>query len=120
MTGQEMIEQALRLLGYAENNGNIHLTQTVINRALPIINLVNAELARSCDVMFIPLKSLTDDIILPGNALNEVMASGVAMYIAQAEGDNSNQAFWGAEYNAKRTTLSHFSEIQDTLPSVWG
>ncbi len=120
MTGSEMINTALRLLGYSENNGNAHLTETVRSRALPIVNLVNAELARNCDVMFIPLKSLDDTIILPKNALNEVMPSGIAMYIAQAEGDSSNQAFWGAEYNAKRVTLSHFGEIKDVLPNVWG
>jgi hypothetical protein len=115
-----MVNNSLRLLGYSENNGNAHLTQTVRNRALPIINLVYAELSRSCEQKFVPLESLSDEIKLPDRAINEVMPCGVAMYIANAEGDGSAEAFWGAEYNIKRATLSHFSEIKDVLPNVWG
>jgi hypothetical protein len=120
MTGGEILNQSLRLLGYSESNGNAHLTQTVINRALPIINLVYAELARNCEQEFKPLESLSGKLDLPDKAINEVMPSGVAMYIANAEGDSAAEAFWGAEYNAKRVTLSHFGEIKDVLPNVWG
>lgn len=120
MTGSEILNQALSLLGYSEENGNSHLTQTIRNRALPIINLVSAELSRNCDITFYPLKSLDDELKFPERALNEVMPSGVAMYIAQAEGDNASQAFWGTEYNAKRLTLSRFAEINDVIPSVDG
>ena len=120
MTGSEILNQSLRLLGYSESNGNAHLTQTIRNRALPIVNLVYAELARNCEQKFEPLESLSDKINLPDNALNEVMPCGIAMYIANAEGDGAAQSFWGAEYNAKRVTLSRFGEIKDVLPNVWG
>ncbi len=120
MTGSEILNKALRLLGYSESNGNAHLTQTVRNRALPIINLVYAELARNCEQEFEPLESLNDELKLPDRAINEVMPAGIATYIAQAEGDDAAQSFWGAEYNAKRVTLSHFGEIKDVLPNVWG
>ena len=120
MTGAQILTESLKLLGYSENNGNAHLTQTVRNRALSILNLVYAELARTCEVKFTALTSLSDDVNLPGRALNEIMPCGVAMYIANAEGDSSAQAFWGAEYNAKRTTLSKITQYKDTLPKVWG
>ena len=120
MTGREMLNQALSLLGYSEENGNSHLTQVIRNRALPIVNIVNSELARTCGAKLVPLKSLDDELNLPERALSEVMPSGVALYIAQAEGDNAAQAFWAAEYNAKRVTLSHFDTIEDVIPTVDG
>jgi hypothetical protein len=81
--------------------------------------LVYAELARNCEQEFVPLESLSQEIKLPDRAINEVFPCGVAMYIANAEGDESAQSYWGAEYNAKRATLSHFGEIKDVLPRVW-
>lgn len=114
-----MLNHSLKLLGYSENNGNAHLTQVIKNRALPIINLVYAELARNCEQRFEPLKSLSETIMLPDKAINEVMPCGIAMYIANAEGDSAAEAFWGAEYNAKRATLSRIGEIKDVLPSIW-
>jgi len=120
MTGSEMLNHSLKLLGYSENNGNTHLTQVIKNRALPIINLVYAELSRNCEQKFQPLESLSKEINLPEKALNEVMPAGIAMYIANAEGDNAAEVFWASEYNAKRVTLSRFGEIKDVLPNVWG
>ena len=120
MTGSEILTKSLKLLGYSENDGNAHLTQVIRNRALPIVNLVYAELARTCGTKFNPIKTLTEMVDLPERALNEAICSGVAMYIAQAEGDEAAQAFWGTEYNLQRSTLSSFTEIKDTIPSVWG
>ena len=120
MTGSQILNTSLKLLGYSENNGNSHLTQVTRNRALPIINLIYAELARSCEEEFLPLQTLSDEIKLPKRVLNEVMPCGVAMHIANGEGDTSSQAFWAAEYNAKRTTLSKITKYKDTLPKAWG
>ena len=120
MNGAQILDMSLNLLGYSENNGNSNLTQNIRNQALAIINLTIAELARTCDLECTLIKSLSETIKLPDRALNEVMPCGVAMYIANAQGDSSAQAFWGAEYNAKRATLTKFTQFIDTIPTVEG
>lgn len=120
MTGSEMLNKSLQLLGYSDSNGNAHLTQSTRNRALPIINLVYAELSRNCGVENAPLDSVRDEIKLTERVLNEIMPCGVAMYMANAEGDINAYTFWAREYNAKRATLSKIENIKDLLPKVWG
>lgn len=119
MTGSEVLNKSLQLLGYSDSNGNAHLTSVIRNRAVAVVNLVYMELSRNCGVNNEPIKSLSDEIMLPDMALNEVMPCGVAMYIANAESDANNEAFWAKEYNAKRAALSRVEEIKDTLPNVW-
>ena len=120
MTGSEVLQRSLQLLGYSESNGNLHISQVVRNRALPVVNLVYAELSRNCGKDNKHIESLSDEINLPDRVLNEVMPLGVAMYLANAEGDANSEAFWGREYNAKRATLSRVEKIKDTIPNVWG
>ena len=119
MTGCEVYNSALSLLGYAENSGNNQLTQRVMNRALPIINLVYGDLRRICGMEAKRLETLSDEIKLPEKAI-DVLVCGVAGYAAMAEGDDSAQAIWSAEYQARRTTLSRVGEIKDVLPSPEG
>ena len=119
MTGSEVLNKSLQLLGYSDSNGNTHLTQVIRNRAVAVVNLVYMELSRNCGVENSPIKSLSEAIELPNRALNEVMPCGVAMYIANAESDFNAEAFWAREYNAKRAVLSRIEEIKDTLPNVW-
>lgn len=115
MTGNEILQQALGLLGYSENNGNTQLTQRVLQKALPLVNLVYSDIKRMCGVDENALASLTDEIKTPDKA-NEVFACGVASYIAATEGDDAQQAFWGAEYATRKTALTRITEIKDTLP----
>lgn len=120
MTGTEILNKSLQLLGYSESNGNTHISGVVRNRALSTINLVYMELSRNSGVENTPLDSLGDEIKLPVRVLNEVMPCGVAMYIANAEGDANGEAFWAREYNSKRATLTRTERIVDTIPNVWG
>lgn len=117
MTGCEIYNNALSLLGYAENNGNKQLTQRVMDRAIPLLNLVYGDLRRVCGMDEKRVKSLSEEIELPEKAL-DICACGVAGYIAMSEGDDSAQAIWSTEYQARRTTLSKVSEIKDVLPTV--
>ena len=118
MTGSEVLNKSLQLLGYSDSNGNTHLTQVIRNRAVALVNLVYMELSRNCGLDNLANALLSEEIKLPDNVLNEVMPCGLAMYIANAEGDYNAEAFWSREYNAKRATLSRFEEIKDTLPNV--
>ena len=118
MTGAEVLNKSLQLLGYSDSNGNAHLTQVIRNRALMVVNLVYMELSRNCGIDNMSLSSLNDEVKLPERVLIEVMPCGIAMYVANAESDFNAEAFWSREYNSKRATLSRLEEIKDTLPNV--
>lgn len=115
MTGNEILQRALALLGYAENNGNLQLTQRILQKALPLVNLVYGDIARMCGIKKERLESLSEEIELSDKAA-DVFTCGVAAYIAATEGDDSAQALWSAEYQSRRTTLSRVTEINDVLP----
>ena len=115
MTGNEILQRALALLGYAENNGNAQLTQRVLQKALPLVNLVYGDIARMCRIKKERLESLAEEIELSDKAA-DVFACGIAAYIAATEGDDSAQALWSAEYQSRRTTLTKFTERKDVLP----
>lgn len=117
MTGRKMVTKALSLLGFAENDGNLQLTQRVMNRALPLVNLVYTDLRGICGTEYKTLDSLADEIELPEKAL-EIFACGLAGYIAQGEGDDNAQYFWSSEYQARRVKLSQITAYKDTLPTV--
>lgn len=115
MTGNGILQQALALLGYTESNGNLQLPQRILQKALPIVNLVYSDIKRMCGVDEKPLESLMDEIKTPISA-NTVFVCGVASYIAATEGDDNAQAFWSAEYQSRKTTLTKITEVVDTLP----
>lgn len=118
MTGSEMINSALSLLGYTENSGNASLTQRTLARALPLLNLVYGDLRWCCELEPKKLKTLADEIELPEKAY-DIFACGLAGYIANGEGDDNEQAFWAAEYAARKVKLSHQTVYKDTLPKVF-
>ena len=118
MTGTEVVYQALSLLGYAENNGNLQLTQRVMNSVLPNVNLVYGDLRNAYGLKHKRLSNLSQQLELPDKAL-DIFACGLAGYIAQSEGDSEGQAFWSVEYQSRRTTLSHLTEYKDVLPTVY-
>ncbi len=115
MTGSDILQRALGLLGYAENNGNTQLTQRILQHALPLTNLVYGDIARMCGMKKERLNSLLDEFEISDKAA-DVFACGLAGYIAASEGDDNAHAFWAAEYNTRMTTLTKVTEIKDVLP----
>lgn len=115
MTGSEIVNRALGLLGYAENNGNLQLTQRILQKSLPLVNLVYGDIASMCGLEKTRLESLSEKFDISDKAA-DVFACGVASYIANSEGDDNAQYFWAAEYQARRTTLSKVTEFKDVLP----
>ena len=115
MTGNDILQRALGLLGYAENNGNTQLTQRILQHALPLTNLVYGDIARMCGIKKERLNSLLDEFEISDKAA-DVFACGLAGYIAASEGDDNAHAFWAAEYNTRRTTLSKITTVKDELP----
>lgn len=115
MTGNEIVNRALGLLGYAENNGNLQLTQRILQKALPLVNLVYGDIARVCGLKNQRLNDLDEEFEISDKAA-DVFVCGVASYIANTEGDDNSQAFWAAEYHSRRTTLSSVTQYKDVLP----
>lgn len=117
MTANDVIKQAIAVLGYSDNDGNSQLTQRVMNRAVSIFNLVYNDLRHICELPRKPIISLSEEIDLPEEA-HDVLMCGVAGYIANAEGDDTQQYMWSTEYQQRRTKLSKVSEINDVIPTV--
>ena len=117
MTALEIYNKSSAILGYSDSNNNTNLTGRVINRAVPLFNIVYSDMRRICGMVPKNIESLSDEVEIPEKAI-EVMVCGLASYIANSEGDDNMQAFWSAEYQARRTTLSRVEEIEDVLPNV--
>ena len=117
MTANDVVRQAMTLLGYSDNDGNNQLTQRIKNRAVAVFNLVYNDLRRVCELERKPIISLSDEFELPEEAY-DILTCGVASYIAGAEGDDTQQYMWSNEYQQRRATLSRVSEIEDVIPSI--
>lgn len=124
MTGQEIFRQALLLLNYtnahgavdAQNNAELH------RRALPIVNQIYADLwAVRHEGDFVPLASLSEPVLLEANTVMNGMIYGVAMLVAQTDGDAENQTLYAALYNQRRSAAcTHTSRIQNRMPRIAG
>lgn len=122
MTGQEALEQALRLLHYTDQDGQpeSRFREDSRHQGLAAVNQVVADLwAVEQEQPFVPLDRLDDTVALSDRACREVLPIGVAMWIAQAEGDSAQQAVLAAAYSQKRGQCGTPSRRrQDVIP--WG
>lgn len=121
MTGQQMFDKAMTLLGYVGSHNEISGKNELLSRGLVFINQIYSDLHyASYKTDFIPLNNINGEINLPIRVLHDVMPYGVAMYLAQAEGDGDNQQMFSALYNQKRGSVKATStNIVDSLPNVW-
>lgn len=116
MKAREIVNKALRRLGYTADNGNEQLTRRIQNRAIDILNDVYADLwDKEHDKDFVPIDRLDDEINLSSKAC-AIMVYGVAAFIAQSENDGDQQQLWMSTYNGKRRRLSKTTKMQDILP----
>lgn len=118
-----MFRQALMLLNYTNglgavgtsNNADLH------RRLLPIVNQIYADLwgiQRRDD--FKPLTAPADQIDLDAYTTANIMPYGVAMLIAQTDGDADNQTIYATLYNQRRSAAASSSDrIADRLPRVY-
>ncbi len=116
MTAKEMLVKALKLLGYTDASGNEQLTDRIMNKSIPMLNVVYNDLwdiEKSGD--FKPIFKLADNIELSAKALG-VMQFGVAAFIAQSENDGDQQQLWMSTFNSKRRSLTKHTQIIDDIP----
>lgn len=119
MKAKEIINNALKLLGYTSSAGNEQLTARIMNKAIPIINVVYSDLwPKEHTEDFEPIAKMDDEIKLSNKAVT-VMTYGVAAFIAQSENDGDNQQLWMTIYNKKLSTLTVISTRKDVLPRSW-
>lgn len=117
MSGSEMINKALVLLGYTDSTGEISGEQRFRSRALTVLNNIYADLfyIKHTDG-FIPLSKITDNIELSERELNDVMPYGVAALLAQSESDGDQQQIFILLYNSKRAALTKSEAVGDVIP----
>ncbi len=111
MTGNEMYKQALSLLNYTDADGNWMGDADLQKRSLALINQIYADLWYVQSTRpFLPLISMAQQLLLEAHVLNNIMPYGVAMLIAQTDGDADNQALYAALYNQRRASARSQSD----------
>lgn len=124
MTGHDVLRQAYVLLNYTDTNGNIHAgnNANLSKRALPIINQIYADLwqPRRIGAVFSLLTSANQVLDLDDYTAINIMPYGVAMMLAQSDGDADNQSVYAELYNRRRGgAVTQSDRIQDRLPKTF-
>lgn len=123
VTGHDVFRQALMLLNYTNNHGAVEpLNNAELHRrSLPIVNQIYADLwGIQSKGTFVPLASLADQIPLESYTLMNIMPYGVAMLVAQTDGDVDNQTLYATIYNQRRSAaLGTSGRIEDRLPRTY-
>lgn len=104
-SGQDVLEQALRLLNYTDIYGQLDGQQhmELYKRGLAAVNQIYSDLwFTGKSSPFLPLCSLKEPLLLPARQIQDVMPYGVAMLLALSEGDGDNQQLYADLYNRKR------------------
>ncbi len=117
MKASELLNNALKMLGYTNADGNAELTGRIRNNAIVNVNLVYADLWRMASKEpFEPIKSLDDEIKLPQKATDECFLYGLAMHIARSENDGDQQQYYAVLYNSRRSGLTQYDSVRNTWP----
>lgn len=119
MTGEELLRQALYLLNYTNNRGEIDTrnSEELIRRGVPIINAVLADVLPIAGEPVSAIGTLEDTLPVAEDTAVRVMVYGVAMWLAQSEADGDNQQLMASIYNQKRNAIRRSSgRVADVLP----
>ena len=119
MNAKHILERALVLLNYVDAAGAPAPSAATAKRAVGLINQIAADLtfAAHADAAFAPITRLDEDVPLDARTVQGVMPYGVAMLLAQSEGDADQQAIFATIYNRKRAAVGGFAEQRlDVLP----
>ena len=119
MTGEELLRQALYLLNYTNNRGEIDTrnSEELIRRGVPIINAVLADVLPIAGEPVSAVGTLEDTLPVAEDTAVRVMVYGVAMWLAQSEADGDNQQLMASIYNQKRNAIRRSSgRVADVLP----
>ena len=112
MTAANIFLRAISLIGYT---GDSHI-ESIKQRAIPLINAAYIDVCRAKNIEFTPIKSMSDELLIDEKLALDVLVYGLAMFIAQSEGDDEISAFFCDLYNRKRGSLATSDRILDVLP----
>ena len=119
MTGEELLRQALYLLNYTNNRGEIDTrnSEELIRRGVPIVNAVLADVLPIAGEPVSAIGTLEDTLPVAEDTAVRVMVYGVAMWLAQSEADGDNQQLMASIYSQKRNAIRRSSgRVADVLP----
>ena len=124
MTGTDILRQAYTLLNYTDANGNVNAANNanLSKRALPIVNQIYADLwqPRTSGAKFEALSTMNQVLDLDDYTAINIMPYGVAMMLAQSDGDADNQSIYVALYNQRRAgAVTTTDRIIDKLPRTY-
>ncbi|MBQ4055230.1 MAG: hypothetical protein IJO75_01230 [Clostridia bacterium] len=124
MTGTDILRQAYTLLNYTDANGNVNAANNanLSKRALPIINQIYADLwqPRMVGAKFEVLSTMNQPLDLDDYTAINIMPYGVAMMLAQSDGDVDNQSVYASLYNQRRAgAVTTTDRIIDKLPRTY-
>ena len=119
MTGYEAVQQALVLLNYTTPLGDTDngLNAEQLRRSLTVLNTVLADLLTVAGKPLQKVEILQDDLPLEEHVAMLAAVPGVAMYLAQSEGDGDNHNRWATEYRQRRRMAARpHGIVKDTAP----
>lgn len=113
MTGKELLDLAINLLGFAYDD-DLH------RPSIAYINQVCTDLSLAGGLELKEIKSLTDILALPEWILKDVAVYGLAMWLALYRGDGERNQFFAQMYSQKRQKMTRCSSRTDVLPTTEG
>ncbi len=115
MKGHNFFDDAMRLLGYTDFEGNVQDTEGLKSRAVSVINRILADLGAGCTI-----KKLSDEILL-NEKQTDAAIYGVAMLLALSDGNGEKNRLFAELYNGKRAVSKGGKDaVRDTLPVAYG
>lgn len=119
MTGYEVVQQALTLLNYTTPTGDTDngLNAEQLRRSLPILNTVLADLLKVAGKPMQKVADLQEELPLDEYVAMLAAVPGVAMHLAQSEGDGDSYNRWATEYVQRRRMAARpHGVVKDTVP----
>lgn len=123
-TGNDVFRRAMSLLGYTGADGAVNGAQSaeLFRRGLNIVNQVMADIwpLERKELHISRFPTSTTIFPLSQHAVESAILYGVAMFLAQSEGDGENQQFYSSLYQQKRNAVKRPPVRRgDVLPNVW-
>lgn len=113
MTGYDIYESAMMLLGYVRADGVLSEDEGIKQRAVFAINAISADIGLKKTI-----KNLTEELCEEKGCL-DAMTYGVCMLLSLGEEDHEKNLAFAKIYNAKRAAVKSGSgKIRDLLPYV--
>lgn len=118
MNGNQILQRALTLMGYTDQNGDIdsEAARSANRHGLAAVRQIYSELSYASGTAPAAITDMSMPLPLSRRLLDEVMPYGVAMLLAIAEGDTNTEAAFALIYNRKRGLLTTTEQRIDALP----